>query len=147
MTDPNVFATLQRQFLAFDARLAALENATGLFASDKELDSAFGDPVLRFAPRAWKGDKFDGKHYSECPPELLDVLAEYLAWSAANPKPDKVKYVPYSLKDAARARGWARRKRSGWKAPAAASFDDESTGAPEAPDDGFGDAFEPPEGF
>jgi hypothetical protein len=132
-TEAIQVASLQEQLAAAIKRLDTLEKASGLYATDKELDSQYGDPVLRFTPRDWKGDNYDGKRYSECPAALLDILAEYLAWSAANPKPEKLKYVPYNLKDAARARGWSRRKRSGWRPSATAAFDDDGVVPFDAP--------------
>jgi len=88
-------------------------------ASAKDLDGKYGDPVLKFNPRDWAGPSFKDRHFSECPPELLDLVADtfdYFARKAdeanertagGKPKGD------YNRSDAARARGWARRMRDG----------------------------------
>lgn len=90
-------------------------------ADDRDLDSQYGDPVVKFNPRDWHGDSCKGLAMSQCPPEFLDMLAgtfDYFAKKAdesgettTSGKP----VAPYKRKDAARARGWAARKRNGWK--------------------------------
>lgn len=102
-----------REIAALRARIEALEGATGLFASDKDMAGPKGDPIVRFEPRGWRGATHKDKHYSECSPEFLDALAEQLSWSAANPREGKEKYASYDKLDAARARSWARRLRAG----------------------------------
>lgn len=88
-------------------------------ASDRDLDSKWGDPELKFNPRDWTGASFKGRKFSECPPELLDRVAEtfdYFARKAEekNERTDKGKPVAdYKRADAARARGWAKRMRDG----------------------------------
>lgn len=93
-------------------------------ADARELDSQYGDPVIVAKdPRDWTGDSMKGRHLSECPPEYLDLLAErydYLNSTLGDSEEDKKKRG-YNAKDAARARGWAARLRSGWKAPQTAS--------------------------
>lgn len=94
-------------------------------ASDRDLDSRFGDPELRFVPRDWTGADFKGLHFSQCPAELLDMVAEtfdYFARKAeeTNELTDKGKPVAqYKRLDAARARGWAKRVREGKGRPVA----------------------------
>ena len=92
-------------------------------ATDRELDSEYGNPRLKFDPRNWKGDSCIGKSMSECPVEYLDMLAESLEWQANNPRKDKatgeinekdVKASKFKRLDAARARGWARRISNGF---------------------------------
>jgi hypothetical protein len=88
-------------------------------ASDEDLDGQYGDPVVKFMPRDWTGEDFKGRHMSELPAALLDMLAEtydYFAQKAeesgeltSSNKP----VAPYKRKDAARARGWAKRVRAG----------------------------------
>lgn len=101
---------------------ALVKTAPAEIADDRELDSQYGDPEVKFNPRNWTGDDCKGRHMSECPPEFLDMLAEtfdYFARRAeesneltSNGKPVAV----YKRKDAARARGWAKRNRErGWK--------------------------------
>ena len=87
-------------------------------ASDAELDSMRGNPEVRFIPRRWTGADCKGKRYSECEAEFLDMLAEALEWFAqreeesgavdknGNPK------SRWTRIDAARARGWAARRRA-----------------------------------
>ncbi len=111
-------------------------------ASARDLDGKFGDPLLKFMPRDWVGVDYKGCHYSECPADLLDMLAETLDYFAsqseakneltASGKP----VAPYRRQDAARARGWAKRKREGW----VGSPRTESTPGDEhfTHDDGFG---------
>jgi len=106
--------------------------ATSIIASDSELDSQYGDPEVRKDPPKWDGAIYAGHRYSQTTPEYLDSLAGFFDWKAgkydeaANAAPGtpeaeaKVKYARYARKDAARARGWAKRLRAGWK-PAAAN--------------------------
>jgi hypothetical protein len=89
-------------------------------ADDRDLDGQYGDPVVKFNPRNWTGDSQKGRFMSECPTEFLDQLAEtfdYFARKAdeANELTSTGKAVaPYKRKDAARARGWAARRRKGY---------------------------------
>lgn len=93
-------------------------------APDSDLDGQHGDPVVKFIPRDWQGDNFKGCNFSTCAPEFLDLLAssfDYFARkneesgaTSANGKPK----APFDRREAARARGWAKRIRAGWK-PAA----------------------------
>ena len=93
-------------------------------ADDEELDGQWGDPVVKKNPtdRFWKGQGFVGKHLSECSPEFLDAYAKYKDVCAKlkekDEDPKKRKYAEYDRTDAGRARGWARRLRAGWSAPA-----------------------------
>src|SRR5262245_48384247 len=48
----------------------------GEIASDADLDSARGDPEVRFIPKRWSGADMKGKRFSECEPEFLDMLAD-----------------------------------------------------------------------
>ena len=88
-------------------------------ASDRDLDGKYGDPVLKFMPRDWTGPPFKGRAFSECPPDLLDLVAEtfdYFAKKAdeTNERTNAGKPVAdYKRADAARARGWAQRIRNG----------------------------------
>ena len=102
--------------------------AGGAVAPDFELDSQYGDPAVRKSPPRWSGDSFDGKPFSQCSAEFLDVLAEFKDWQAGaderkapslteEEREKKLKYARYGRSDAARARGWAARIRRGWKPP------------------------------
>ncbi len=102
------------------------DSATGpAVAPDSELDSRFGDPTIRRDPKYWAGASYVGARYSECPSEYLIIVAESLEYfveqdkAKANPrKNDKgVPYWQYNMKDAARARGWARRNHGKSKPP------------------------------
>lgn len=138
---------LEETVKALLLRIGLLERATGLFADDKDLSGRFGNPEVKFSPRSWQGANCVGRRFSECPPEFLDMLAEALAWSAANPKPGKERYSKYNATDATRARGWARRLRLGDAAPTTPgsngvahpsdAFDTPSFDAPEFTDSQF----------
>ncbi len=82
-----------------------------------ELDSKYGDPVVKFKPNKWTGEDFVGSDFSECSAEFLEMLGEALAYSATHPKPGKEQYIEYNRKDAARAFGWAARIRAGGGTP------------------------------
>lgn len=87
-------------------------------ASDKDLDGKYGNPVVKFKPRDWTGPSYVGKRFSECPAELLDMLAETFDYFAKQAEDKDERYngkpvAPYKRADAARARGWALRVRSG----------------------------------
>jgi hypothetical protein len=87
-------------------------------ASDRELDSSYGNPKIKFSLRQWTGRDYKGALMSECEPEFLDMYAEALLYSADHPKPDAdPKYTDWNRKDAARAAGWARRLRAAPAAP------------------------------
>lgn len=104
-------------------------------ATDRDLDGQYGNPVLKFIPRDWTGSTFKGCKFSECPPELLDLVAnscEYFgrvadekgeATSGGKPVGD------FKRADAARARGWAKRIRAGLVPALAGSGGDDDFGA------------------
>lgn len=99
----------------------------GIIATATDLDGRYGDPTVKVTPRDWKGIPRKGERMSRCEPEFLDMLAETLEHfaskndasgaKASNGKPKSF----YDRADAARARGWAKRLREGWKAPQAAA--------------------------
>lgn len=107
--------TLKRVIAAF----GGAPQGGAAVADDADLDSKYGDPPVKRDPSAkyWTGASMVGRTLSECPPDYLDAFARYKdACAYANEKegdPDKAKYVGYDRKDAARARGWAARMRSG----------------------------------
>jgi hypothetical protein len=92
-------------------------------ASDRDLDGKYGDPESRFDPRDWVGPSYKGCHYSECPADYLDLVAEakdYFARRAREENKLTAKGKPvadYEAADAARARGWAARIRAGKHTP------------------------------
>lgn len=120
---------------SIDASLKALLITTsqGRAASTEaptvNLDTAHGNPKLRFLPRDWSGSgEFKGMTFSQCPPDLLDIVADSLEYFAS--KADDPQKKKYDTLDASRARAWAARLRSGWTAPVAneGGFRDEPSG-------------------
>jgi len=109
-----------------EARSSSQVGGGGAVAGDRELDSDYGDPAVRKDPKRWNVDvngSYAGCNFSECPPDYLDCLADLFDWMGDKDDEDKKEYKGkpasiYKRKDAARARGWARRKRNGWQAPA-----------------------------
>lgn len=109
-------------------RAAAGKPAEATVADDADLDSQYGDEILKAKmPKDWSGIDYKGAHMSECPSELLDMIAarsDYFAQQNDERGEKDDQGRPKSLYDkrtARRARGWSARKRSGWKAPEAAS--------------------------
>lgn len=114
-----------KQLVALSAaRRAAAVNGNSQpsheIASDKDLESQWGDPIIKATdPRDWTGGNMKGRHFSECPPEYLDLVASRLDYFAkradengevtSTGKPKS----KYSRLDASRARGWAARMRAG----------------------------------
>lgn len=127
-TERDILLSMERTLKAMLAlaQQRTARNAPKAIASDRDLDSQYGDPVLKFMPRDWTGESFKGCHFSQCPPELLEMAAdtfEYFATQAdaKDERTDKGKPTSeYKRADAARARGWAKRLREG-KAPVASS--------------------------
>lgn len=117
-------------------------NGSGPIADDRELDSQYGNPEVRFDPKRWTGASYKGRKYSECPSDFLETLASFLDWSAgkdeASGDPELVKKAGYRRRDSSRARGWARRNAGKTPAPARGSGLD---GIPDTGDD------EPPPTF
>jgi hypothetical protein len=98
--------------------LSAKVNRVAGIAPDWKLDGEKGDPEVRFDPKIWRGESYKGQRFSDASPEYLDVLAESFDWMADNPKEGKEKYAGRDRETASLARGWAERKRAGWKPPA-----------------------------
>lgn len=96
-------------------------------ASDGELDSQYGNPVVRKDPKRWAGASYVTATYSQCPSDYLAVLADFLDFKAdkdaEKPEPPKHRngkfYYEFNRKDAALARGWAARNRGLDKPPPA----------------------------
>jgi hypothetical protein len=107
------------QALGANAAPARSAAAAGEVASDRDLDSQYGNPEIRKDPKRWQGATMKGRKFSECPPEYLDVLAEFYDWQAEQAEAKREvtsankPVAPYRRKDAARARGWAARIRAG----------------------------------
>jgi hypothetical protein len=92
----------------------------GNIAPDSDLDSTYGNPLIKKDPPKWTGASYVGCNYADCPSDYLDSLAGFLDWKAGKDEEaartasgeeadKKRKYAGYARKDAARARGWAKR--------------------------------------
>jgi hypothetical protein len=110
---------LETRVAKLEAEVAALR-ANGIdrnaVADDADLDSQYGNPTIRFDPREkyWAGVSYVGKTFSQCPAEYLDAQAKYLSAAAYMARKNgEDKKAGYKDKDAARARGWAKRVRAG----------------------------------
>lgn len=136
-TDPRV-ETLAR-LASIDVTLKAIllvlsEGRNGQASApavpDRLLEGQYGDPVVKAKdPRDWAGIGQQGKHFSECPPDYLDLVADRCEHfvrkntEALNDVQDGEeeaklrKDIKYGTLDAQRARGWAARLRGGWVAP------------------------------
>lgn len=133
------FQLLDTKIKELAARVAVLETApkpvvadaaTAKVADDEDLDGPYGDPVVKWDPPQWKKtgkEGFAGKPYSQCSVAYLEGLASFLEWSAkkreVDPDESKRKYASWNRLDAARALGWAKRKRNGWVPPPSAVED------------------------
>ncbi len=99
--------------------------AGGGVATDAELDGQYSDPEVKKDPPRWKGAPVAPCKMSAGPPDWLLVLADFKDWQAVqaaekNEVTDKGKPIAdFRRKDAALARGWARRNANGAPATAA----------------------------
>lgn len=116
----SIDATLKAMLALAQQRTAkARASAPKDIASDRDLDGKYGDPVVNMKdPRDWTGPKMKGRRFSECPPEYLDLLADRFDYFAQKAEEENEQYkgkptAPFRRKDAARARGWAKRMRDG----------------------------------
>jgi hypothetical protein len=81
--------------------------------NDSACNGPHGDPIIKAKdPRDWSGPPMNGKHFSECPPEYLDLMASRYDYFAT--KDEDATKQRYAKLDASRARAWAARLRSGW---------------------------------
>jgi hypothetical protein len=119
-------------------------------APDSDLDGKWGDPIVKASdPRDWTGPSQKGKPFSQCSSEYLEMVASRLDYFADQAeKENKLTsggkpVAPYNRRDAARARGWAKRIREGWKPSAHAG-----NGNGQAPPDDWGNQqIEPDDSF
>jgi len=127
----DIAAALKRIEAKLDAVLAKRQQeersrpakAQENIAPDSDLDSKYGDPKVRFDPRDWAGESMKGRTFSQCPADYLEMMAsalEYFADKKAASDPQK---AGYDRKDAARARGWARREPAAKPSPGGGSYD------------------------
>jgi len=107
-------------------------------ATDSDLDSQYGDPVIKASdPRDWTGPSQKGKRFSQCSSEYLMLVADRLDYFADKAEKEGATtstgkpVAPYNRRDAARARGWAKRIREGWKAADAGFGESQSAMASE----------------
>lgn len=88
-------------------------------ADERDLLGKYGDPQVTFNPRDWSGPSYKRARFSECPAPFLDMLADTLDYFAdqaerTDERTNAGKPVAdFKRKDAARARGWAKRIREG----------------------------------
>jgi hypothetical protein len=111
----SIDVTLKELLVLSKSKRAETPAASNV-ASDADLDSEYGDELVRAKmPQDWTGEDFKGARMSECPAELLEMLAERHAYFAGRNREDgDMKKAGYELRSERRARGWAARKRSGW---------------------------------
>jgi hypothetical protein len=119
----NAIMDITREIPEAEDRVKAAATKPGpAVASDAELDGQYGDPEVKAKdPRDWTGPPMHGRRFSECPAEYLEMLAErydYFVSQNAQATDEEKKKANYNRKDAARARGWAERIRSGKHRPA-----------------------------
>ncbi len=129
----DLVAALAARLTAVEARLAVLESgaargnppatAGGAVADDADLDSDWGDEVIKKDPKRWLdkgGDSYAGCKMSECPAGYLREFASLCDWMARKDEEQGKTYThnktgkeeptaPFARKRAARARGWALR--------------------------------------
>lgn len=116
-------ALLARHLGAVPSAPGSSSVGSGAIASDAEMAGKYGDPEVRFDPRDWSGESFKRSKFSECPADYLDLLAVVLDGFAEQESDAKKK--TYKLRDARLARGWAARKRAGWRPPGEEQHQDE----------------------
>lgn len=147
-------AVLEARVVALEARLAAVESRLSSVgsgsapagggsnigpnhvASDRALDSQYGDPVIKKDPKRWLeqgGESFAGSTMSQCPSAYLEEFASLQTWMAdkddeqgktyTNKKTGKVGPASaFARNQASLARGWARRNQGKAAAPAQPDF-------------------------
>lgn len=145
-TDPRVETIALLRRIAVAVEVLALRGLAPETAADPveavDLDGKYGDPEVRAKdPRDWTGEPMKGRRFSECPAEYLDLLAARFEFFAGR-EPD-AKKANYNRLDAGRARGWAARKRNGWK-PAATGTESPWASAGGFEAGGFEDATDEP---
>jgi hypothetical protein len=97
---------------------------------------------VKFMPRDWTGPSYKNLRFADCPPELLDMIAETFEYFARQAEEknevtdQRQTLAEFKRADAARARGWAKRIREG-RVPATAAAAAPTTGED---DRGWGDA-------
>lgn len=139
----DILKDIQTRLVVIEALLRAKSGGSAgassslKVASDKNLDGQYGDPTVKFDPQRWDGASHSRLPFSQCDPAFLDMYAEALQYFADNPKAGREDKAKYDDMDAARARGWAKRIRAGWK-PAAQSAGFGASNGAAADDFGYG---------
>lgn len=100
-------------------RPTAESTGAAAVADDADLDGQWGNPEIRKDPKNWQGPSYAGQRMSDCPPDYLRAVAGLFDWMAkkddeAGAKGEvdskgRPKTGDWKRKDAARARGWAKR--------------------------------------
>lgn len=119
----SIDASLKKLVAIAEKRKAGSEPQV---ADDRDLDGPHGNETVKFTPRGWHDSDgiYKGNPMSQCPPAFLDLLGEaFESFAKKNADKGDDKKAGYEKRSAARARGWARRLRDGWK-PAQASAQD-----------------------
>jgi hypothetical protein len=110
---------------SIDAKLGQLVRQSGAasvdVADDADLDGTYGNPKVNFNPRDWRGDSMKGlfgslnarRSSSICWP-ARSITSRGRRRKAARRLQAGKPVAPYKRKDAARARGWAKRIRAGY---------------------------------
>lgn len=120
----EILTTVRALNAKLDAIITDADVKSGKLADDADLDGKYGDPTVKFMPRDWTGEDFAGCHMSEMPAELLDRVAASCDYRAEKAERENTltsggkPVAPFNRKDAARARGWAKRIRDGKHTPA-----------------------------
>lgn len=85
-------------------------------APDSDLDSQYGDPVVKKDPTRWKGPSMVGKKLSETTPEFCDSFMGLALWKVGKDlEAGDEKKAGYARRDAERALGWKIRLETGYK--------------------------------
>jgi hypothetical protein len=125
----SIDATMKSMLVCLQTGIVSAVQSATSSGPAVNLDSEHGDPIVKAKdPRDWTGEPMRGKKFSECPPAYLDMLADRYDYFAE--REEDPKKAGYNRLDAARARGWAARKRAGWTPPVQSGRVDETQGEP-----------------
>ncbi len=134
MSEPTQFGRIEQKLNALIASWDALEGALNQRAARREnatstptnvdLDSDYGNFVVKKCPPRWKGRDYTGKRLSETEADFCDAIAGLKRWAAGKDR-EAGKDPKFAELDAARAEGWAARLRSGWTSKPQTEADDE----------------------
>lgn len=115
MSDHQVMTMLTEISGKLDRLLAGAAPSGAAVASDADLDSPYGDEIVKLDPKGWHGPSMKGQPMSQCPALFLEQLAglfDFFAKKNAGVLTDKGKpKSDFDRRSAARARGWAARAR------------------------------------